>query len=125
METIYSDHTVSISEFKKNPGRVMASAQGRPVAVLKNNKPGFYAVPSELFEHIAELLDDLSLADTVRQRLQRGHAAGLPLRSRRTGRSRDRSGETRTKPGLGLGPGTGAPQNIAPRNPLETPPRPG
>mgnify|MGYP006315904415 CR=1 FL=1 len=72
MQHIFADRTISISEFKQNPGKAIDAAEGKPLAVLKNNKPGFYAVPAELFEQIADIIDDLLLADTVRERMERG-----------------------------------------------------
>lgn len=79
METIFADNTVSISEFKNNPGKAMDAAAGRPLAVLKNNKPGFYAIPPGLFAQIAEVMDDLSIADTVRERLDSGDFVSVSL----------------------------------------------
>lgn len=79
MNNIYADRTVSISEFKKNPSKAMDEADGRPIAVLKNNRPGFYAVPSELFEQIADAIDDLTLADTVREREADGRFVDVEL----------------------------------------------
>lgn len=79
MQTIYTDRTVSISEFKQNPTKAVAAADGKPLAVLKNNKPGFYAVPSDLFEQIADILDDLVIADVVRQRMARGKFVPVKL----------------------------------------------
>lgn len=79
MDTIFADYTMSISEFKSNPGKAVAAAKGKPLAVLKNNKPEFYAVPSGLFEQIADLMEDLSLADTVRERMDSGDFVSVTL----------------------------------------------
>ena len=79
MEIIYADRTVSISEFKRNLTAVMTSAAGKPVAVLKNNRPDFYAVPSALFERLADLLDDLMIGDEVRARVERGDFVDVDL----------------------------------------------
>lgn len=79
MQPIYADRTVSVSEFKRNPGKVVSEAGGRPVAVLKNNKPGFYAVPAELFEQLADLLEDLQCADLVRAREADGRFVDVSL----------------------------------------------
>jgi len=48
METIFADRTVGITEFKTSPKAKVDEAQGRPLAVLVNNKPEFYAVPAKL-----------------------------------------------------------------------------
>lgn len=42
MGTIYTDQTISMSEFKKNPAQVLRTAGNKPVAVLNHNRPAFY-----------------------------------------------------------------------------------
>ena len=79
METIYADRTISVTEFKTSPARKVSEAQGRPIAVLVNNRPGFYAVPSALFEQIADIMDDLWIADTVRERMESGRFVDVTL----------------------------------------------
>ncbi len=69
MDTIYADQTISISDFKTSPAQTVELAEGRPVAVLVHNKPAFYAVPSSLFEKIADILDDFEIAEAVQERL--------------------------------------------------------
>ena len=66
---ILSDMVASISELKKNPMGTFESADGRPIAILNHNKPIFYCVPAELYGGMLELLDDMQLAKTVRERL--------------------------------------------------------
>ncbi|NBT92357.1 MAG: antitoxin [Betaproteobacteria bacterium] len=69
MESIYSDVTVSMSEFKKNPAAVLRDAKRRPVAVLNHNKAAFYMVDPALFEAILEELSDQALYRTVLSRM--------------------------------------------------------
>lgn len=69
MESVFADRTISISEFRASPARKVSEANGRPIAVLVNNKPEFYVVPSALFAKIADIMDDLAIVDTVRERL--------------------------------------------------------
>ena len=69
MESIYSDVTVSMSEFKKNPAAVLRDANRRPVAVLNHNKAAFYMVDPALFEAILEELSDQALYRTVLSRM--------------------------------------------------------
>ncbi len=69
MDTIYADLSVSMTEFKKNPTKVVRSADRKPVAVLNHNKPAFYMLPPELFEALLEELDDKALVELARQRL--------------------------------------------------------
>ena len=69
MESIYSDITVSMSEFKKNPAAVLRVAKSRPVAVLNHNKAAFYMVEPALFEAMLEELSDQALYRTVLSRM--------------------------------------------------------
>lgn len=68
METVYSDVTISMSEFKKNPAAVLRDAKSRPVAVLNHNKAAFYVVEPALFE---AMLDELAYQDLHRTVLAR------------------------------------------------------
>ncbi|RAP62282.1 hypothetical protein A6B37_19245 [Achromobacter sp. HZ01] len=70
MERIHSLLTVSISEFKQNPGKVVEDAQGQSVAVLNHNRPAFYTVSPELMAQMAELYDGRQLESLVRSRLK-------------------------------------------------------
>ena len=70
METVFSDLSISISEFKKNPAETLRKAGARPVAVLSHNKPVFYMVEPKLFELMLEQLADLDLADLVAARMK-------------------------------------------------------
>jgi antitoxin StbD len=69
MEKIYSDVTISMSEFKKNPAAVLRDAKGRPVAVLNHNKAAFYMIEPALFEALLEELDDQELSRKVLTRM--------------------------------------------------------
>jgi antitoxin StbD len=75
MEAVYTDRSISISEFKKNPAQVVRDAEDRPVAVLSHNKPAFYMVKPALFEALLEQLADLELAPLVLERLAHRDAA--------------------------------------------------
>jgi antitoxin StbD len=59
---------VSISELKKNPTAVIEAAEGGPVAILNRNRPAAYLIPAEAWENIMERLEDIELAEIVRQR---------------------------------------------------------
>ena len=69
MDTIYADLSVSMTEFKKNPAKIVRSADRKRVAVLNHNKPAFYMLAPELFEALLEELDDKELVEIARQRL--------------------------------------------------------
>ncbi|MFL9959078.1 type II toxin-antitoxin system prevent-host-death family antitoxin [Paraburkholderia nemoris] len=62
--------TVSISDFKQNPSKVVEEAQGRPVAVLRHNRPVFYAVSPELMTQMSELYDERHLSTLLESRLK-------------------------------------------------------
>ncbi len=68
MDRILASASVSISELKKNPSRVINEAEGAPVAILNHNKPSAYLVPAETFEAVMEKLEDFELAKLVEER---------------------------------------------------------
>ncbi|WP_050451365.1 type II toxin-antitoxin system Phd/YefM family antitoxin [Candidatus Burkholderia verschuerenii] len=70
MERIHSVLSVSISEFKQNPSKVIEEANGEPVAVLNHNRPAFYTVSPEVMAQMAELYDEQQLAKHVQSRLK-------------------------------------------------------
>jgi len=69
MEVIYTDITISMSEFKKNPAAVLRDAKSKPVAVLNHNKAAFYMVEPALFEALLKELSDQELHHTVLARI--------------------------------------------------------
>jgi antitoxin StbD len=69
MQTLFTDYTVSMSEFKKNPAAVLRDAKSKPVAVLNHNKAAFYMVEPALFEAMLEELADQELHRTVLARM--------------------------------------------------------
>lgn len=70
METLMTQQTVSMSEFKRNPASVLRSANRRPVAVLSHNKAAFYMVDPALFEAMLDQMADRDLENLVRSRLE-------------------------------------------------------
>ena len=75
MQAILADHSISMSEFKKNPAQVLRDAGDKPVAVLNHNRPAFYMVTPVLFEAMLDELADKQLTALVRQRLATKHEA--------------------------------------------------
>lgn len=63
-----ADAGVSISDLKKNPSAVIKAADGFPVAVLNRNVPAAYLVPAKAWEELMDRLEDIELAEIVRQR---------------------------------------------------------
>ncbi|MBB72376.1 MAG: antitoxin [Legionellales bacterium] len=70
MQTIYSQKVASITELKKNPSKLINEAQGAPIAILNHNSAAAYLIPTELFEKIVELFDDITLERLAEQRLK-------------------------------------------------------
>ena len=69
MDIILADFSISMSEFKKNPAKVLRAAGDKPVAVLSHNTPAFYMVPPALFGALVEELEDHDLTELARHRL--------------------------------------------------------
>lgn len=68
IHAILADNSVSISDLKKNPSAVIEAAEGLPVAVLNRNTPSAYLVPAKAWEALMDRLEDIELAEIVRQR---------------------------------------------------------
>ena len=68
METILAGASVSITELKRNPSAVIEAADSEAVAVLVHNKPSAYLVPAQAYQRLIERLEDLELAELVRNR---------------------------------------------------------
>jgi len=66
---VLTECVVSVSELKANPQKAVSEGMGGAVAVLNHNKPEFYCVPPDLFAEWQEILDDIELIDTIKQRL--------------------------------------------------------
>lgn len=68
IEPILAPAAVSISELKKNPSAAIEAAEGFPVAILNRNKPAAYLVPAKAWEELMDRLEDIELAEIVRER---------------------------------------------------------
>ncbi len=69
MQTLLTDLTVSMSDFKKNPAKVLRDANAQPVAVLNHNKAAFYMVDPELFEALIDEVEDAQLLPMLKARI--------------------------------------------------------
>jgi len=67
MDKIYARASVSISDLKKNPSRIINEAEGSPVAILNHNKPSAYLIPAEAFEALMEKFEDYELSRLVKE----------------------------------------------------------
>jgi len=68
MNTLLSTYSASVSELKKNPSRLIEQSDGEPIVILNHNKPTAYLVPAKQYEQMMEQLDDLILAQTIKER---------------------------------------------------------
>ena len=68
MEAIYSDITISMSEFKKNPAAVLRDAKSKPVAVLNHNKAAFYMSAPDVYEDLLESVYDREIEPLIQAR---------------------------------------------------------
>lgn len=68
MERLFARASVSISDLKKNPSRIINESEGAPVAILNHNKPSAYLIPAEAFEALMEKLEDYELSQVVKER---------------------------------------------------------
>ena len=69
MQTLLTDLTISMSDFKKNPSKVLREAKSQPVAVLNHNKAAFYMVNPELFEALIDEVEDAQLLPMLKARI--------------------------------------------------------
>lgn len=84
MQTLLTDLTVSMSDFKKNPAKVLREANSQPVAVLNHNKAAFYMVDPELFEALIDEVEDAQLLPMLKARIAsaaKGHYAEVDIDS--------------------------------------------
>ncbi|MBY0500921.1 MAG: type II toxin-antitoxin system Phd/YefM family antitoxin [Alphaproteobacteria bacterium] len=66
---ILSNLTASITELKKHPMATVNSAEGEVLAILNRNEPVFYCVPTKIYEAMMDVLEDIQLAQIVRERM--------------------------------------------------------
>ena len=69
MDTLLAEASVGITELKKNPSAVIRNAGDAPVVILHHNRPTAYLVPVRRYEAMMDVLDDLALAEIVKERL--------------------------------------------------------
>lgn len=69
MQAILSKYTASITELKKSPTLLLQQAGNEAIAILNNNVPSAYLVPSSVYEKMIGIIDDYYLAKEVEQRI--------------------------------------------------------
>ena len=65
---LLADLSASVTELKKDPMGIIRDGLGETVVILNRNEPAFYAVPPAQYELMIQLIDDMHLADLVKQR---------------------------------------------------------
>lgn len=58
----------SLADFRKDPIGILHECGGEMVVILDHNAPVFYAVPTERYEAMLEMIDDTRLAEAIRRR---------------------------------------------------------
>ena len=80
MDSLLTDLTVSMSDFKKNPAKILREAGNKPVAVLNHNKAAFYMVEPSLYEALLESAYDRGIEALVKnRRAQRDKAVEVDI----------------------------------------------
>ncbi len=68
INSIFATATVSITDLRRNPGAIIEEAGDAPIAILNHNRASAYLVPATLYEAMMEKLEDIELAELVRER---------------------------------------------------------
>lgn len=66
--TVLANVAASVTNLKKDPLGIIREGAGETVVIFNRNEPVFYAVPPARYEAMLELIDDLQLAEVVRER---------------------------------------------------------
>jgi antitoxin StbD len=69
MNVILSNYSASISELKKNPSALLSQSEGSPIAILNHNIPTAYLIPAETYEWLLDKIEDIELAQIVKDRM--------------------------------------------------------
>lgn len=76
---ILTEVSAGLTQLKSNPMGVLEEGHGAPVAILNRNKPAFYAVPVELYEHMVEELENIELMKMAQQAYEDGDFVEVDL----------------------------------------------
>ena len=80
MKSVLSTCSASIAELRHDPVAVLSAAGGAAVAILNHDAPTAYLVPAETYEWLMERIEDVELAEIVRERQsQLGEAVEVDL----------------------------------------------
>jgi antitoxin StbD len=79
IQALHADFAISMSDFKKNPGKAALEQPGQTLAVLNRNTPAFYVVPPGLYEAMLDQLDEAKVAPLVHQRMNTNNRVKVTL----------------------------------------------
>ena len=67
-QTIHAKTTVSMTDLRRNPSKILDDANHMPVAILNHNRAEAYLLSAKAYEKLLDLLDDVSLIKTIQSR---------------------------------------------------------
>lgn len=68
MQKVYASRMASITDLKKNPSAVVASGEGKAIAVLSHNKVMAYLIPPDRYEELLRRAGVVTAAETEKDR---------------------------------------------------------
>lgn len=75
MEPVYTEFAVSIEALKQSPNKVLAQANGQPIALLEGDHTVAYLVPAALYGRWMACLEDQELVALAKRRLKEKNQA--------------------------------------------------
>ena len=67
-QTIHAKTTVSMTDLRRNPSKILDDANDMPVAILNHNRAEAYLLSAKAYEKLLDLLDNVSLIKTIQSR---------------------------------------------------------
>lgn len=67
-QTIHAKTTVSMTDLRRSPSKILDDANDMPVAILNHNRAEAYLLSAKAYEKLLDLLDDVSLIKTIQSR---------------------------------------------------------
>ena len=67
-QTIYAKTTISMTDLRRNPSKIIEVAGDSPIAVLNHNRAEAYLLSAKAYEKLLDQLDDAKLMKTIKSR---------------------------------------------------------
>jgi antitoxin StbD len=67
-QTIHAKTTVSMTDLRRNPSKILEITGDLPVAVFNHKKPEAYLLSAKAYEALLDLVDDIALIKTIKAR---------------------------------------------------------